>query len=100
MTGMNDEENKNKKVIRQSHSDHIKQVLLGIGLLAALHSLLFLIPTAFFFISFAQILYLVPAILIFNKKSGIVQGLLIGAGITFLLNVACFGLFASGYIRL
>ncbi|SFJ83011.1 hypothetical protein SAMN02799624_06167 [Paenibacillus sp. UNC496MF] len=101
MTGMNDEENKNTEVTPQAESPgHTKQVWLGIGLLAVLHLLLFLFPFAFFFISIAQLVYLIPAILVFHKKSGIVQGLLIGAGITFLLNAACFGLLASGLFRL
>lgn len=98
MSGMNDEDNKQQLDVSPSGKSpgHAKQVWLGIGLLAVLHLLLFLFPVAFFFISIVQLLYLIPAILIFRKKSGIIQGLLIGAGITFLLNAACFGLVISG----
>ncbi|WP_168118744.1 hypothetical protein [Paenibacillus sp. HB172176] len=81
-------------------SHHIRQVLLGMGLLALLHLLLFLFPIAFFFIGIAQIVYLLPAALILRERTGIVQGLLIGAGITFLLNAACFGLLISGNFSL
>jgi hypothetical protein len=101
MSGMSDEDNKQLDVSPSGKSPgHIKQVWLGIGLLTVLHLLLFLFPIAFFFISVVQIIYLIPAILIFRKKSGIVQGLLIGAGITFLLNAACFGLVISGNLSL
>jgi len=101
MSGMSDEDNKQLDVSPSGKSPgHIKQVWLGIGLLTVLHLLLFLFPIAFFFISVVQIIYLIPAILIFRKKSGIVQGLLIGAGITFLLNAACFGLVVSGNFSL
>lgn len=101
MSGMNDEDNKLPEAPASGKSpDHIKQVWLGIGLLALLHLLLFLFPFFFFFISIAQFVYLIPAIIIFHKKSGIVQGLLIGAGITVLLNVACFGLILSGSLSL
>ncbi|MCM3629658.1 hypothetical protein M3194_20165 [Paenibacillus glycanilyticus] len=102
MTGANDGDNHanqpgspNKSPYQKS-PHHVKHVFLGIGILAVLHCLLFLFPIGFFFISIAQIVYLLPAILIFNKRTGIVQGLLIGAGITFLVNAACFGLLVSG----
>lgn len=97
MSGMNNEDNKQPDATPSGkRPGHTKQVWLGIGLLAALHLLLFLVPVAFFFISVAQVLYLIPAIVIFRKRSGVVQGLLIGAGITVLLNAACFGLVISG----
>lgn len=101
MSGMNDGDNKQVDGTPFGRAPgHTKQVWLGIGLLAALHLLLFIVPVAFFFISVAQIVYLIPAIIIFRKKSGIVQGLLIGAGVTFLLNAACFGLVISGTFSL
>ncbi|WP_051251393.1 hypothetical protein [Paenibacillus harenae] len=97
MSGMSDEENKQPDAPSSGKAPgHTKQVWLGIGLLALLHLLLFVFPIAFFFISIAQLVYLIPAIVIFRKKSGIVQGLAIGAGITVLLNAACFGLLISG----
>lgn|GEM_PF-1873039 len=83
---------------KKKSSYHLKHVWLGIGMLAILHLLFFFFPAAFFFIGVVQIVYLIPATLIFNKYPGIVQGLLIGGGITFLLNAACFGLFISGVL--
>ena len=75
----------------------IHEVWKGIGLTVLLH----LIQLLFFRITFApawfigitQLVYIVPAILFFRKRgrTGIVKGLIIGAAITFLLNVACFG---------
>lgn len=101
MSGLNDGDNRLSGVTPSGKAPgHTKQVWLGIGLLAALHLLLFLFPVAFFFISVAQLVYLIPAIIIFRKKSGILQGLLIGAGVTFLLNAACFGLVISGNFSL
>lgn len=81
-------------------SNHVLQVWKGIGLLALLHLLLFVFPVAFFFISIAQLIYLFPVLYFFRNNKGMYQGLLIGAGITFLLNAACFGLLVSGGIRL
>jgi hypothetical protein len=83
----------------------------GFGLSILLH--LFQIPIAIFiliffkgedqmfvifppmFIGVSQLIYMVPAIIIFavKKKAHIVKGLLIGASIVFLLNAACTGLF-------
>ena len=102
---MNDDENQDLQNSeptilnsKQKKSYNFKHVALGIGLLAVLHLILFLFPMAFFFIGVVQIVYLIPATLIFHKHPGIVQGLLIGGGITFLLNAACFGLVASGVL--
>lgn len=75
---------------------YAKQVWAGIGLLALLHLLLFVFPIAFFFIGVAQLIYLIPALILFRNRKGVFQGLLIGAGVTFLLNAACFGLVLSG----
>lgn len=77
--------------------NHTLQVLKGIGILALLHLLLFFVPIAYFFIGVVQMVYLFPALMFFSKNSGIQQGLLIGAGITFLLNAACFGIFMGMY---
>ncbi len=83
---------------KEKSPHHIRNVWKGIGILALCHLLLFLFPIGFLFISIAQIIYLIPALLIFHKNEGILQGPYIGAGITFLLNVACFGLFIGGNI--
>ncbi|MGE5701863.1 MAG: hypothetical protein ACM32O_04990 [Clostridia bacterium] len=71
-----------------------KDVWLGIGILALLHLLISFFPDALFMIGIAQIVYLIPALIIayVKKREGIAQGLLIGAGITFLVNAACFGI--------
>lgn len=76
----------------QPSPGYVKQVWLGIGLLMLLHFLLFLYPMAFIFIGVVQLIYLIPALIVLRNKKGVFQGLLIGAGITFLLNAACFGL--------
>lgn len=77
-----------------------RDVWLGIGLAFLLH--LGQIPLgvistgiSIIFIGISQLLYLVPAIVVYSKKGrpGMVKGLLIGGGITFLLNAACTGLF-------
>ncbi|PYI51803.1 hypothetical protein [Paenibacillus flagellatus] len=68
------------------------KVWAGIGLVALLHLLLLAVPVAFFFIGVAQVVYVVPALLWFRKDPAMMQGILIGAGITFLLNAACFGI--------
>ncbi|EGL15799.1 MULTISPECIES: hypothetical protein [unclassified Paenibacillus] len=63
----------------------------GIGFVALGHLLwLFAIPM-YFGIGIVQMLYVLPLLLIFSKRAAVVQGILIGAGITFLLNAACFG---------
>ena len=79
----------------------------GIGLTIAAHvifqpliALFGMIPRleflylAFLVIGISQLVYMVPAIIIsFAKgKPQLGKGFLIGAGITFLLNAACFGL--------
>ncbi|MGH9837888.1 MAG: hypothetical protein ACREEM_03805 [Blastocatellia bacterium] len=45
------------------------------------------------FIGLSQLVYILPAILLAHrrKKGGVVKGLCIGAGITFLLNGTCLG---------
>jgi hypothetical protein len=76
---------------------HTRQVWKGIGLLALLHLLNFIFPISFVLISATQLLYLIPALILCRKNSGMVQGLLIGAGVTVLLNVACFGIVLGNY---
>ncbi|WJH35931.1 hypothetical protein N6H14_08500 [Paenibacillus sp. CC-CFT747] len=73
-----------------------KEVWKGIGLLALLHLLLFVFPVGFFMIGVAQLVYLVPALILLRRNQGMMQGLLIGAGITLLLNIACFGYILTG----
>ncbi|RLQ94479.1 hypothetical protein [Falsibacillus albus] len=70
----------------------------GIGLTVLLHLILIVFPVAYFFIGIVQIVYIIPAVAIAYRKGyprrG--KGLIIGAGITFLLNSACFGIVMSG----
>lgn len=69
----------------------------GIGILALLHLLLIVYPVAYFGIGIVQLLYVIPAAIYFRKQTGVMQGILIGAGITFLLNAACFGLVLNSF---
>ncbi|WP_405081304.1 hypothetical protein ACI48J_01060 [Paenibacillus chitinolyticus] len=63
----------------------------GIGWVALGHLFwLFAIPM-YLGIGIVQMIYVLPLLLIYSKRTAVVQGILIGAGITFLLNVACFG---------
>lgn len=71
----------------------------GIGLTFLLHLSQIVIAVvstgiSLILIGLSQLLYVIPAIIIYSKKGrpGIVKGLIIGAAITFLLNAACFGL--------
>ena len=75
-------------------------VLLLLGLLAdngaAQEAIVPLMLAPLLFIGVAQLLYVGPAFW-WTRRRGFVrlaQGLLIGAGITFLLNAACWGLIA------
>lgn len=79
---------------RPPKSDHhAKDVWKGIGLTALLHLLLLVYPSAYLTIGVVQLIYMLPAIIITSRKNtGIMQGLLIGLGVTFLLNAACFGI--------
>lgn len=79
----------------------VMDVFRGLGLLALLHVVLGWIATALFpvflvVIGVAQLLYVLPAVWMAHRKkrTGIVQGMLIGAGLTLLLNAACFGIIA------
>lgn len=75
------------------------QVWKGIGLVALLHLLLFIYPAAFFLIGVVQLIYVIPALSFVYKNPGMVQGILIGAGITFLINAACFGIVLGSLAR-
>ncbi|WP_068776715.1 hypothetical protein [Paenibacillus sp. FJAT-26967] len=69
------------------------QVAIGIGWVAACH-LIWLIAAPFYLgIGIVQLIYVIPLLIIsqVKGKTGVFQGILIGAGITFLVNAACFG---------
>lgn len=75
-----------------SGRSHVAEVWIGIGILMALHLLLVFVPIGVFMIGVVQVIYLVPALLFARRRKGVVQGMLIAAGITFLVNAACFGI--------
>ena len=85
--------------IPNSCSESVKpdSVANGIGMLLLLHLLQF--PMALFSawiaIGISQLVYVVPYAIKLSKerRKQSLKGLLIGAGITFLLNTACFGVF-------
>ncbi|WP_175428309.1 hypothetical protein [Bacillus solimangrovi] len=54
---------------------------------------------AFFFIGLSQLIYMIPALIwaAYKKRTSLLQGMLIGMGITFLVNSACFGIIFGGY---
>lgn len=68
------------------------RVWAGIGLVLLLHLIPLLMPVAYFFIGVAQLVYVIPALIICRKDTGMMQGILIAAGVTFLINAACFGI--------
>jgi hypothetical protein len=76
---------------------HGADVWKGIGLTALLHLIPLVFPVLYFFIGVAQLVYIIPALIICRKNTGMVQGLLIGAGITLLLNAACFGIMTASF---
>ncbi|MDP5276990.1 hypothetical protein [Chengkuizengella axinellae] len=79
---------------------HLIQFWKGLGLTVIFHLIAFALSVILismvmpmFFIGVSQLLYMIPAIVYFSyKDKGIMQGLCVGAVVTFLLNAACFGL--------
>ena len=75
-------------------------IWIGIGMTALLHVLAAIIlfatnnQAALLVIGGTQLIYILPIafIFVFKKRSSIAAGMWIGAGITFLLNAACFGI--------
>ncbi len=87
-------EYENKKPDELKANEYKKKDLYkGFGLIILLHLIWIVIPPAFFAIGLVQFFYVIPAALFYSSKgrTGMVQGILIAAGITFLLNAACFG---------
>ncbi|WP_019122493.1 hypothetical protein [Brevibacillus massiliensis] len=74
------------------------EIWLGIFILTALHLFNFLFPLMFFFIGVSQLIYLIPALIIalYKNKKKMAAGMLIGAGVTFLINATCYGLVMGG----
>ncbi|MGB8955238.1 MAG: hypothetical protein WCC10_07685 [Tumebacillaceae bacterium] len=75
-------------------------IWIGIGMTALLHVLAVIIlfatnnEAALLVIGGTQLVYILPVSFIYaiKKRSAIAAGIWIGAGITFLLNAACFGI--------
>ncbi|MDR9794985.1 hypothetical protein Q4O60_00435 [Aeribacillus pallidus] len=80
-------------------NEHTKDIWKGIGIVLLLHGVLLIFPITIFFIGFVQVIYIIPAVVIalMKRKTAIAQGILIAAGITFLVNTACFGVFMMGW---
>ncbi len=82
-----------------------KPVWMGVVLCFLLHlSLVVLGPVgmvALAGVGIAQAIYVIPAFIIAKNKNepNIAKGLLIGAGITFLLNATCFGIVLTSMSR-
>ncbi len=82
-----------------------REVWRGLGWTLALHLLgqALMLGIGLMWIGVSQLVYLVPCAVIFRRKRrpGVVKGLILGAALTLLLNVACAGfflvLFARGY---
>jgi hypothetical protein len=73
-------------------TEHGRNIWKGIGLACLMTIIPAALPTLYLFIGVVQLVYIIPAIIFCRKNTGMVQGLLIAAGIIFLLNAACFGL--------
>ena len=86
---------------KNGERSRLQEMALGFFLILGLHIVilgLFALVwapgvTAIVAIGIIQWFYVIPAVIIAarKKRPGIVQGLLIGAGVTVLLNAACFG---------
>lgn len=64
------------------------QVWKGIGLVALLHLMLIFVPAAYIILGLIQWVYVIPVLLMNRQDPGLFQGILIAAGVTFLLNAA------------
>lgn len=69
------------------------RVWLGFGLLIVLHLIWILYVPAYIFIGIVQLLYAIPlGVWFYFKDRSMLQGVLLGVLVTFLLNAACFGI--------
>lgn len=71
----------------------MKQFWLGALLTAVLHIVWFAYPAGFALIGVSQLVYVVPLLIYaaVKGKQKLLQGVLVAAGVTFLVNTACFG---------
>ena len=79
----------------EKKGSHALDVWKGVGFGLLLHLVLLIYPPAYFLIGVAQLIYVIPALIYFRKRTGIMQGIIIVAVLTFLLNAACFGIVFS-----
>ncbi len=72
----------------------MKGFWIGILLTVALHCLWFAYLPGFLVIGITQFVYMLPLMVYAGVKQNtrLLQGLAVGAGITFLVNAACFGI--------
>lgn len=76
----------------QNKNSHSIDVWKGIGLTMLLHLILLAYPMSYILIGVVQLIYVVPALIWARHRTGIMQGIIIAAALTFLLNAACFGI--------
>lgn len=74
--------------------DSSDKAWLGFIIIAAANLATFVFPIVTVFIGIAQLIWLVPLVIYFNRKGKkhMVHGMYLAAGISFLLNASCFGL--------
>ncbi|MFC4779524.1 hypothetical protein ACFO9Q_22320 [Paenibacillus sp. GCM10023252] len=78
------------------------QLWKGIGLVALGHMAILLISILFefipiLFLGLVQIVYVLPLAAVFHKDPAMQQGIFLAAGLTFLLNAACFGIVLANF---
>lgn len=76
----------------QNKNSHSIDVWKGIGLTMLLHLILLAYPMSYILIGVVQLIYVVPALIWARHRTSIMQGIIIAAALTFLLNAACFGI--------
>ncbi|MCI3923176.1 hypothetical protein MO973_23405 [Paenibacillus sp. TRM 82003] len=71
-----------------------KHVWLGFGIVIVLHLIWFVYVPMFIIIGISQLIYVIPLAIYYGikKNRSMLQGILLGALVTFLLNAACFGI--------
>lgn len=72
----------------------MKEFWLGVLLTVVLHAVWFAFLPGFAVIGVAQLIYVVPLMIYaaVKHKQRLLQGLTVAAGVTFLVNAACFGI--------
>jgi hypothetical protein len=72
----------------------MKQFWLGVLLTTVLHIVWLAYPAGYVVIGLTQLVYVVPLLIYaaVKGKKKLLQGVLVAAGVTFLVNTACFGI--------